>query len=103
MLTEPSFVHMVQWFEKCRKLWIQCCPQWDEPLFNLSEDFFDVIMVSHYLADKTTERNKITVTCFHTYPEFERPCPVLQVVHASCPEGTHVDLIHAQYVGFVLH
>lgn len=47
MLIEPGFVHMVQWFEKCRKLWSQCRPQWDEPLFNLSEDFFDVIMVSY--------------------------------------------------------
>lgn len=46
MLIEPGFVHMVQWFEKCRQLWIQCGPQWDETLFNLSEDFFDVLRVS---------------------------------------------------------
>lgn len=37
---------MVQWFEKCRQLWIQRGPQWDESLFNLSEDFFDAFMVS---------------------------------------------------------
>ncbi|XP_038579496.1 synaptonemal complex protein 2 isoform X5 [Micropterus salmoides] len=38
---------MVHWFEKCRQLWIQCGPQWDEILFNLSEDFFDALMVVH--------------------------------------------------------
>ncbi|XP_070767245.1 synaptonemal complex protein 2 [Enoplosus armatus] len=38
---------MVQWFEKCRQLWIQCGPQWNETLFNLSEDFFDTLMVVH--------------------------------------------------------
>ncbi|XP_032375632.1 synaptonemal complex protein 2 isoform X3 [Etheostoma spectabile] len=38
---------MVQWFEKCRQLWIQCGPQWNETLFNLSEDFFDALMVVH--------------------------------------------------------
>ncbi|XP_027144283.1 synaptonemal complex protein 2 isoform X2 [Larimichthys crocea] len=38
---------MVQWFEKCRQLWIQCGPQWDETLFSLSEEFFDALMVVH--------------------------------------------------------
>ncbi|XP_054624622.1 synaptonemal complex protein 2 isoform X8 [Dunckerocampus dactyliophorus] len=38
---------MVQWFEKCKKLWIQCRPQWDESLSRLSEDFFDAVMVVH--------------------------------------------------------
>nr|XP_057940990.1 synaptonemal complex protein 2 isoform X2 [Doryrhamphus excisus] len=38
---------MVQWFEKCKKLWIQCKPQWDESLSRLSEDFFDAVMVVH--------------------------------------------------------
>ncbi|KAM9350340.1 LOW QUALITY PROTEIN: synaptonemal complex protein 2 [Symphorus nematophorus] len=47
LLIEPVFVHMVQWFEKCRQLWIQCGLQWNETLFNLSEDFFDALMVVH--------------------------------------------------------
>ncbi|XP_034029114.1 synaptonemal complex protein 2 [Thalassophryne amazonica] len=38
---------MVQWFEKCRQLWIQCGPQRNESLLNLSEDFFDALMVVH--------------------------------------------------------
>lgn len=37
---------MVHWFEKCRQLWIQCGPQRDETLLNLSEDFFESVMVS---------------------------------------------------------
>ncbi|XP_029292237.1 synaptonemal complex protein 2 isoform X3 [Cottoperca gobio] len=45
---------MVQWFEKCRKLWIQCGPQWDESLFNLSEDFFDALMVVHEACKEGT-------------------------------------------------
>ncbi|XP_053281245.1 synaptonemal complex protein 2 [Pleuronectes platessa] len=45
---------MVQWFEKCRQLWIQCGPQWDEPLFNLSEDFFDVLTVVHEASKEGT-------------------------------------------------
>ncbi|KAM7404534.1 hypothetical protein PAMP_011876 [Pampus punctatissimus] len=36
-----------RWFEKCRQLWIQCGPWWDETLYNLSEDFFDALMVVH--------------------------------------------------------
>ncbi|XP_034446233.1 synaptonemal complex protein 2 isoform X1 [Hippoglossus hippoglossus] len=45
---------MVQWFEKCRQLWIQCGPQWDEPLFNLSEDFFDALTVVHEASKEGT-------------------------------------------------
>ncbi|XP_056241980.1 synaptonemal complex protein 2 [Seriola aureovittata] len=45
---------MVQWFEKCRKLWIQCGPQWNEPLFNLSEDFFDALTVVHEACKEGT-------------------------------------------------
>ncbi|KAF7658588.1 hypothetical protein LDENG_00010860 [Lucifuga dentata] len=44
---ETGFVHMVHWFEKCRQLWIQCGPQKDETLLNLSEDFLESIMVVH--------------------------------------------------------
>ncbi|XP_058499749.1 synaptonemal complex protein 2 isoform X5 [Solea solea] len=38
---------MVQWFEKCRQLWIHCGPQRDENMFNLSEEFFYTLMVVH--------------------------------------------------------
>ncbi|XP_060930612.1 synaptonemal complex protein 2 [Limanda limanda] len=45
---------MVQWFEKCRQLWIQGGPQWDEPLFNLSEDFFDALTAVHEASKEGT-------------------------------------------------
>lgn len=45
-LIEPFFVQMVEWFEKCRQLWIQCGLQWDENLIDLSEDFLNALMVS---------------------------------------------------------
>ncbi|XP_040010003.1 synaptonemal complex protein 2-like [Xiphias gladius] len=45
---------MVQWFEKCRQLWTQCGLQWDETLFNLSEDFFDALMVVHEACKEGT-------------------------------------------------
>ncbi|XP_035513508.1 synaptonemal complex protein 2-like [Morone saxatilis] len=47
LIVQGLLKKMVQWFEKCRQLWIQCGPQWDETLFNLSEDFFDALMVVH--------------------------------------------------------
>ncbi|XP_040915914.1 synaptonemal complex protein 2-like [Toxotes jaculatrix] len=45
---------MVEWFVKCRQLWIQCGPRWDETLFNLSEDFFDALMVVHEACKEGT-------------------------------------------------
>ncbi|XP_034393537.1 synaptonemal complex protein 2 [Cyclopterus lumpus] len=45
---------MVQWFGKCRKLWIECGPKWDETLFNLSEEFFDALMVVHKACKEGT-------------------------------------------------
>ncbi|XP_068608143.1 synaptonemal complex protein 2 [Brachionichthys hirsutus] len=45
---------LVQWFGKCRQLWIQRGPQWDEALFNLSEDFFDALMVVHDSCEEGT-------------------------------------------------
>nr|XP_020471326.1 synaptonemal complex protein 2 isoform X3 [Monopterus albus] len=47
LIAQGLIKKMVQWFEKCRQLWIQRGPQWDETLFNLSEDFFDALMVIH--------------------------------------------------------
>ncbi|XP_026222650.1 synaptonemal complex protein 2 isoform X2 [Anabas testudineus] len=47
LITQGLIKKMVQWFEKFRQLWIQCGPQWDETLFNLTEDFFDALMVVH--------------------------------------------------------
>ncbi|KAK9515487.1 hypothetical protein VZT92_026131 [Zoarces viviparus] len=37
-----------------KQLWIQCGPQWDETLFNLSEDFFDALMVVHEACKEGT-------------------------------------------------
>ncbi|XP_071372422.1 synaptonemal complex protein 2 [Centroberyx affinis] len=45
---------MVHWFEKCRHLWIQGGPQRDETLLNLSEDFFDSLMVVHEACKEGT-------------------------------------------------
>ncbi|XP_029361274.1 synaptonemal complex protein 2 [Echeneis naucrates] len=55
---------MVQWFEKCRQLWIQGGPQWDEALFNLSEDFFDALMVVH----EASNEGKYKITESFLYP-----------------------------------
>ena len=63
LLIEAGFVHMVQWFEKCRQLWIKCGPQWSETLFNLCEDFFDALMVSQCLTVKHALYNETTGTC----------------------------------------
>ncbi|XP_077939847.1 uncharacterized protein sycp2 isoform X6 [Gasterosteus aculeatus] len=56
LFIKPGFVHMVQWFEKCRQLWIQCGPQWHEALYNLSEDFFDALMVVHEACKEETSK-----------------------------------------------
>ncbi|XP_029013447.1 synaptonemal complex protein 2 isoform X2 [Betta splendens] len=45
---------IIQWFEKCRQLWIQHGPHWDEALLNLSEDLFDVLMVIHEMCIEGT-------------------------------------------------
>ncbi|XP_042347777.1 synaptonemal complex protein 2-like [Plectropomus leopardus] len=54
MIAQGLLKKMVQWFEKCRQLWILCGPQWDETLFNLSEDFFDALMVVHEASKEGT-------------------------------------------------
>ncbi|XP_073325885.1 synaptonemal complex protein 2 [Pagrus major] len=56
LIAEGLLKKMVQWFEKCRQLWIQCGPQWDEILFNLSEDFFDALMVVHESCKEGTHK-----------------------------------------------
>ncbi|XP_057717640.1 synaptonemal complex protein 2-like isoform X2 [Corythoichthys intestinalis] len=38
---------MVQWFDKCKQLWILHGPQFDQSLSRLSEDFFDVLTMVH--------------------------------------------------------
>ncbi|KAK2851248.1 hypothetical protein Q5P01_007524 [Channa striata] len=55
LLIEHGIMHMEQWFEKCRQLWIQCGTQWDETLFNLSEDFFEALLVVHEACKEGTE------------------------------------------------
>ncbi|XP_068589399.1 synaptonemal complex protein 2 isoform X3 [Cebidichthys violaceus] len=54
LIAQGLLKKMVQWFGKCRRLWIQCGPQWDETLFNLSEDFFDALMVVHEACKEGT-------------------------------------------------
>ncbi|KAM4738199.1 LOW QUALITY PROTEIN: synaptonemal complex protein 2 [Anableps anableps] len=49
-------VYMVQWFEKCRKLWIQHGPQWDETMFTLSENFLNALMVVHESCKEGTSQ-----------------------------------------------
>ncbi|XP_074501267.1 synaptonemal complex protein 2 [Sebastes fasciatus] len=53
-ITTQVLKKMVQWFEKCRQLWIQCGLQWDETLFNLSEDFLDALMAIHEASKEGT-------------------------------------------------
>ncbi|KAM6924887.1 synaptonemal complex protein 2 [Xenentodon cancila] len=43
-----------QWFEKCKQLWIQCGPHWDETLLTLSENFFSALMVVHEACKEGT-------------------------------------------------
>ena len=45
-----SFVHMLEWFEKCRQLWILGGNIRDENLLNLAEDFFDALKVCLYIV-----------------------------------------------------
>ncbi|RVE70402.1 hypothetical protein OJAV_G00064020 [Oryzias javanicus] len=55
---------MVQWFEKCKQLWITCGPRWDEALFSLSENFLNALMVVHEASKEGT----ITITEYFLYP-----------------------------------
>ncbi|KAM6981964.1 synaptonemal complex protein 2 [Tautogolabrus adspersus] len=55
--------HMVLWFERCKQMWIQCGPQWDETLFNLSEDFFDALMVVHEACKEGTYKVTESFMC----------------------------------------
>ncbi|KAI3356815.1 hypothetical protein L3Q82_003476 [Scortum barcoo] len=63
-LTVPKECEDSMWFEKCRQLWIQCGPKWDETLFSLSEDFFDALMVVHDACKEGTYK----VTEIFLYP-----------------------------------
>ncbi|KAM8864625.1 uncharacterized protein sycp2 [Spinachia spinachia] len=56
LIAQGLLEKMVQWFEKCRQLWIQCGPQWDEALNNLSDDFFDALMVVHEACKQGTTK-----------------------------------------------
>ncbi|TWW56509.1 synaptonemal complex protein 2-like [Takifugu flavidus] len=47
MIAQGLHKKMLHWYEECRQLWIQGGPKWDEALLNLSEDFFDALMVVH--------------------------------------------------------
>ncbi|CAL8254280.1 unnamed protein product [Arctogadus glacialis] len=45
---------MVDWFEKCRQLWIKGGPKRDEDLLALAEDFFDSLMAVHEISKEAT-------------------------------------------------
>ncbi|XP_077459846.1 uncharacterized protein sycp2 isoform X2 [Stigmatopora argus] len=47
MIDQGLSQKMVQWFDKCKQLWILHGPQWDRSLSRLSEDFFDSLMMVH--------------------------------------------------------
>lgn len=50
IFTHMFNVHMLQWYERCRQLWIQGGQKWDEALLNLSGDFFDALIVRYKTA-----------------------------------------------------
>ncbi|XP_056279683.1 synaptonemal complex protein 2 [Pseudoliparis swirei] len=64
LIAQGLLEKMVQWFGKCRQLWIECGPKWDETLFNLSEEFFDALMVVHEACKEGTCK----ITEFFLYP-----------------------------------
>ncbi|XP_025757206.1 synaptonemal complex protein 2 isoform X4 [Oreochromis niloticus] len=63
LIAQGLIKKMVDWFEKCRQLWIQCGLQWDENLINLSEDFLNALMVVHQACKEGTY--KITESFLH--------------------------------------
>ncbi|KAM4570552.1 uncharacterized protein sycp2 [Fundulus diaphanus] len=47
LISQGLIKKIIQWFEKCRKLWIQHGPRWDEAIFSLCENFLNALMVAH--------------------------------------------------------
>ncbi|XP_041859500.1 synaptonemal complex protein 2 [Melanotaenia boesemani] len=56
LITQGLIKKMVQWFEKCKQLWIQCGPHWDETLLTLSENFLNALMTVHETCKEGTCR-----------------------------------------------
>ncbi|XP_047228681.1 synaptonemal complex protein 2 isoform X4 [Girardinichthys multiradiatus] len=56
LISQGLIKKMVQWFEKCRKLWIQHGPKWDETLLTLSENFLNALMVVHESCKEGTSK-----------------------------------------------
>ncbi|XP_051805719.1 synaptonemal complex protein 2 [Acanthochromis polyacanthus] len=54
LIAQGLIKKMLQWFEKCRQLWIRCGLQWDETLFTLSEDFLNALTVVHEACKEGT-------------------------------------------------
>uniref|UniRef100_A0AAQ5XS90 Synaptonemal complex protein 2 Spt16M-like domain-containing protein n=2 Tax=Amphiprion ocellaris TaxID=80972 RepID=A0AAQ5XS90_AMPOC len=54
LIAQGLIKKMVEWFEKCRQLWLQCGLQWDETLFTLSEDFLNALMEVHEACKEGT-------------------------------------------------
>ncbi|XP_027878082.1 synaptonemal complex protein 2 isoform X1 [Xiphophorus couchianus] len=56
LISQGLIKKMVQWFDKCRKLWIQHGPHWNETMFELSENFLSVLMVVHESCKEGTSQ-----------------------------------------------
>ncbi|XP_054905451.1 synaptonemal complex protein 2 isoform X2 [Poeciliopsis prolifica] len=56
LISQGLIKKMIQWFEKCRKLWIQHGPHWDETMFALSENFLNALAVVHESCKEGTSQ-----------------------------------------------
>ncbi|XP_053706295.1 synaptonemal complex protein 2 isoform X5 [Synchiropus splendidus] len=54
IITQGLVKKMVQWFEKCRNLWINSGPCWNETMLCLCEDFSDTLLEVHGACDEGT-------------------------------------------------
>ncbi|KAM8830811.1 uncharacterized protein sycp2 [Synchiropus picturatus] len=54
IITQGLVKKMVQWFEKCRNLWINSGPCWNETMLYLCEDFSDTLLEVHGACDEGT-------------------------------------------------
>ncbi|XP_015257877.1 PREDICTED: synaptonemal complex protein 2-like, partial [Cyprinodon variegatus] len=64
LISQGLIQKMVQWFEKCRKLWIQQGPHWDKTMYVLCENFLNVLMMVHESCKEGTSE----VTDSFLYP-----------------------------------
>ncbi|XP_028308865.1 synaptonemal complex protein 2 isoform X2 [Gouania willdenowi] len=64
LMTQGLIKKMMHWFEKSRQMWIQCGPQWDKPMFTLSEDLLNALMVVH----ESSKEGALGITEAFLYP-----------------------------------